>query len=173
MPSEVKVSPSRVEPGERPMIASSFHAASTRNLDSEFGFGLVAITSNPRARYCPAQLAPMTPAQQLSSIWYIHRLITTDTHFPSNVLVDQDFNHDGKKLRLYEFVSGPVNSGTFGPDSIDPTINAAYLYKETGIFNFGYYQIHRAPDGKVHFIAEVRGTDDSTRPGSRIDLAPQ
>ena len=41
----------------------SFHAASIslRNLDSVFGSGLVAITSNPRARYWAAQLAPMTP----------------------------------------------------------------------------------------------------------------
>ena len=99
--------------------------------------------------------------------------ITTDTHFPSNVLIDQDFNHDGHRLKLYEFVSGPVNSGTFGPDPIDRTINATYLYNETGIFNFGYYRVQQEPDGKVHFIAEVRGIEDITRPGSHIDLAPR
>ena len=98
--------------------------------------------------------------------------ITTDTHFPSNIVLEQDFNHDGRKLLLHEFVSGPLNSGTFGPDPIDPTVNATYLYKETGTFNFGYYKIQKESDGKVHFIAEVRGIEGITRPGSHLDLKP-
>ena len=37
--------------------------------------------------------------------------ITTDVHFPANILLDQDFNHDGDKLILYELVSGPLTAG--------------------------------------------------------------
>src|SRR5437762_12413165 len=45
------------------MVVSAGHASATylRRFVSAFGAGSVAITSNPRARYCAAQLAPMTP----------------------------------------------------------------------------------------------------------------
>ena len=99
--------------------------------------------------------------------------VTTDTHFPSNIVLNQDFNGDGDKLIIHELVSGPLNSGTFGPDPIDRTVNATYLYKESGIFNFGYYKIQKQPDGKMHFISEVRGIEGITRPGSYLDLIPQ
>src|ERR1700730_17175555 len=59
----VKLSRSRDAPRERPMEVSASQASSTyfRRLASAFGPGSVATTSNPRARYCAAQLAPMTP----------------------------------------------------------------------------------------------------------------
>ena len=63
--------------------------------------------------------------------------------------------------------------GTFGPDTIDPTVNATYLYKETGIVIFGYYKKQKESDGKVHPTAEVRGIEGITRPGSHLDLKPE
>src|SRR5437016_7546621 len=50
------------------MFVRSFHASSTylRRLASAFGPGSVAMTSNPRARYSAAQLAPMTPVPTIA-----------------------------------------------------------------------------------------------------------
>src|SRR5207245_4851236 len=64
----VKLSRSRDAPGERPMSLSCSHASSTylRKLALAFGAGSVATTSNPRARYWAAQLAPMTPVPTMA-----------------------------------------------------------------------------------------------------------
>src|SRR6266852_7447316 len=64
----VKLRRWRDAPGERPISVSAGHASSTywRRLASAFGAGSVAITSNPRARYCAAQLAPMTPVPTIA-----------------------------------------------------------------------------------------------------------
>src|SRR5712671_3663981 len=64
----VKDSRSARAPGERPMTVSIGHASSTkwRRLASALGAGSVAITSNPRARYCAAHLAPMTPVPTIA-----------------------------------------------------------------------------------------------------------
>ena len=101
--------------------------------------------------------------------------ITTDVHFPANIVLNQDFNNDGHNLTIYELVSGPISAGTFGKaDPFDPTVNAKYLYNEVKIFNFGYYKIQKnTADGKAHFISEISGTDGLTRPGSQLDLTPQ
>src|SRR5258705_11448524 len=50
------------------MVVSAGHASSTyfRRLASAFGAGSVATTSNPRARYWAAQLAPMTPVPTMA-----------------------------------------------------------------------------------------------------------
>src|SRR5437763_12587681 len=66
--SVVKVKRSRDAPLERPMFVRSFHASSIylRRLASAFGPGSVVTTSNPRARYSAAQLAPMTPAPTIA-----------------------------------------------------------------------------------------------------------
>src|SRR6266576_4819843 len=50
------------------MFVRSFHASSIylRRLASAFGPGSVPMTSNPRARYSAAQLAPMTPAPTIA-----------------------------------------------------------------------------------------------------------
>src|SRR5260370_28955363 len=50
------------------MFVRSFQASSTYlgRLASAFGPGSVVMTSNPRARYSAAQLAPMTPAPTIA-----------------------------------------------------------------------------------------------------------
>src|SRR5215510_16361138 len=64
----VKLRRSRDAPGERPILVSDGHASSTylRRFASAFGAGSVAMTSNPRARYCAAQLAPITPVPTIA-----------------------------------------------------------------------------------------------------------
>src|SRR5262245_44097012 len=64
----VKLRRSREAPGVRPISVRSGHASSTylRRFASAFGAGSVAITSNPRARYCAAQLAPITPVPTIA-----------------------------------------------------------------------------------------------------------
>lgn len=101
--------------------------------------------------------------------------ITTDVHFPANILLDQDFNNDGKKLVLYELISGPLSAGASDKgEALDPTVNATYLYNEGKLFNFGYYKIQKNPvDGKAYLIAEVRGIDGLTRPDSFLDITPK
>jgi hypothetical protein len=43
-----------------------------RKLPSAFGAGSVAMTSNPRARYSAAQLAPMTPVPTMAmAYWFV------------------------------------------------------------------------------------------------------
>src|SRR2546422_7441157 len=66
--SVVKVKRSRDAPFESPIFVRSFQASSTylRKLASAFGPGSVAMTSNPRARYSAAQLAPMTPVPTIA-----------------------------------------------------------------------------------------------------------
>src|SRR6266478_5680876 len=66
--SAVNDSRSRDAPGARPIMVSAGHASSTyfRKLASAFGAGSVATTSKPRARYCAAQLAPMTPVPTIA-----------------------------------------------------------------------------------------------------------
>src|SRR6266496_4803082 len=66
--SVVNVRRSRDAPLVRPMLVRSFHASSIylRRLASAFGPGSVVMTSNPRARYSAAQLAPMTPAPTIA-----------------------------------------------------------------------------------------------------------
>src|SRR6266853_6012609 len=66
--SVVKVKRSRDAPFESPMLVRSFQASSMylRKLSSAFGPGSVTMTSNPRARYSAAQLAPITPAPTIA-----------------------------------------------------------------------------------------------------------
>src|ERR1700730_1914700 len=62
------VSRSRVASGVSPIAVSAGHAASmySRNLASALGAGSLATTSNPQARYCAAQLAPITPVPTIA-----------------------------------------------------------------------------------------------------------
>src|SRR6266436_3662815 len=66
---DVKVRRRRLAPAESPMALSCSHASSTylRKLASAFGAGSLATTSNPRARYSAAQLAPMTPVPTIAT----------------------------------------------------------------------------------------------------------
>lgn len=106
--------------------------------------------------------------------------VTTDVHYPATVLIEgaplHGSNSSGVRhnsLTFYEFVSGPLSAIPTIPHPADPTINATYLYKEAKIFNFGYYNLQRESDGKVHFLAEVRDIEGIIRPGSHFDLTPK
>jgi alkaline phosphatase D len=102
--------------------------------------------------------------------------ITTDVHFPANIIVDQDPNNDGDRIILYEIVCGPFAAITYPTMiPIDPTINATYIYHENKIFNFGYLKVqeHENDEGKAHLISEIRDQDGLLRPGSHLDLRPQ
>jgi alkaline phosphatase D len=99
--------------------------------------------------------------------------VVTDAHYAANIFINQDFDRDGDNLKLYEFVSGPLNAGTFGPDPLDPTINASYIYNETGFFNFGYYVIEEQSDSKPHLISHVFNSDGLMRKDSILDLTPE
>ena len=101
-------------------------------------------------------------------------VVATDVHFPTNILVEDDPNHDGHKLIYYELVSGPLSAIPLKANPLDPTINATSKYQENKIFNFGYIKLQKEkPDGKVHLIAEVLDADGLVRPGSNWDLSPQ
>src|SRR5260370_4281058 len=66
--STVKLSLSREAVFASPSALTAGHAVSTylRRAASAFGAGSVAITSNPRAKNCAAQLAPMTPVPTMA-----------------------------------------------------------------------------------------------------------
>jgi alkaline phosphatase D len=101
-------------------------------------------------------------------------VVATDVHFPTNILVEDDSNHDGHKLIYYELVSGPLSAIPLKANPLDRTINATSKYQENQIFNFGYIKIQQEKsDGKVHLIAEVIDADGLVRPGSNWDLSPQ
>ena len=99
--------------------------------------------------------------------------LVTDVHFAGNILVEHDFNGDGKNLVYHELATGPLSASSGEPDPVDPTINAKYLYKEGPMFSFGYYKVQPQDDGNAHFVAEVRGVDGGIRAGSQLDLVPQ
>jgi alkaline phosphatase D len=101
-------------------------------------------------------------------------VVTTDVHFPTNILVEDDPNHDGHKLIYYELVNGPLGAIPLKANPLDPTINATSKYQENKIFNFGYIKLQKEkPDGRVHLIAEVLDADGLVRPGSNWNLSPQ
>jgi alkaline phosphatase D len=101
-------------------------------------------------------------------------VVTTDVHFPTNILVEDDPNHDGDKLIYHELVSGPISAIPVKASPPDPTINATAKYQESKIFNFGHITIQQEKsDGKVHLISEVLDENGLVRPGSNWDIPPQ
>jgi alkaline phosphatase D len=101
-------------------------------------------------------------------------VVATDVHFPINILVEDDPNHDGHKLIYHELVSGPLSAIPLKANPLDPTINATSKYQENQIFNFGYIKIQQEKsDGKVHLMSEVRDENGLLRPGSNWDIPPQ
>jgi len=101
-------------------------------------------------------------------------VVATDVHFPTNILVEDDPNHDGDKLIYHELVSGPLSAIPLKANPLDPTINTTSKYQENQIFNFGYIKIQQEKsDGKVHLISEVRDENGLMRPGSNWDIPPQ
>ncbi len=99
--------------------------------------------------------------------------IVTDVHHPANVLVDHDFDGDGDKLKFYELLSGPLSAYPNIPQPLDPTINATYLYRDSGFFNFGLYEIKKHSDNKTHLISHVYTGDGLIRPGSKLDIVAE
>lgn len=101
--------------------------------------------------------------------------VVTDVHFAANILVNHDFNGDGKNFTYYELVSGPLSAFPAQPSHLDPTVNTIYLYKEGPLFNFGYYKIEHEgkEEGRPHLISEIIDINGLVRPGSRLDLTPQ
>jgi alkaline phosphatase D len=101
-------------------------------------------------------------------------VVTTDVHFPTNILVEDDPNHDGDKQIYHELVSGPISAIPLKASPPDPTINATAKYQESKIFNFGHIKIqHEKSDGKTHLISEVLDENGLVRPGSNWDIPPQ
>lgn len=106
--------------------------------------------------------------------------VTTDVHFPANVLYEVDANDDGDNLIFHELISGPLSAFRFGMPGgvplpkLDTTFNPKILYEEGGIFNFGYVEIQKHPeDNLVHLISRVVDENGLTRPNSLLDLKPQ
>ena len=106
--------------------------------------------------------------------------VTTDVHFPANILYDIDANNDGDKLIFYELISGPLSAFRFGTPGgapipkLDNTFNPTILYEEGGIFNFGHVEIQKNPeDNLVHLTAQIVDDNGLTRPNSTLDLEPR
>jgi alkaline phosphatase D len=101
-------------------------------------------------------------------------IVATDVHFPTNILVEDDPNHDGHKLIYHELISGPISAIPVKASPPDPTINATAKYQENKILNFGHIKIQKEKsDGKVHLVSEVIDENGIVRPGSYSDLPPQ
>jgi alkaline phosphatase D len=106
--------------------------------------------------------------------------VTTDVHFPANILYEVDPNFDGDKLVFHELISGPLSAFRFGLPGgapipkLDETFHPKILYEEGGIFNFGYVQVQKQPeDNLVHLKARVVDENGLARPNSLLDLKPQ
>jgi phosphodiesterase/alkaline phosphatase D-like protein len=101
-------------------------------------------------------------------------VVATDVHFPTNILVEDDPNHDRCKLIYPELVTGPLSAIPLKANPLDPTINATSKYHENKMFNFGYIKIQKdKTDGKAHLMTEVLDGEGLVRPGSNWDLPPQ
>lgn len=104
--------------------------------------------------------------------------ITTDAHFPAILKYNADVNGDGDPVNVYEIVCGPLSAIRYGIPQIplptlDTTFKPAILYIEGGIYNFGYFKIHRGNDGLSHLSVSIIGEDGLPRPSSNIDFTPQ
>ena len=106
--------------------------------------------------------------------------VTTDVHFPANILYEIDANDDGDKLIFHELISGPLSAFRFGSQGgvpipgLDATFSPKILYEEGGIFNFGYVEVQKKPeDNLVHLTARIVDDKGLTRPNSSLDLKPQ
>jgi alkaline phosphatase D len=99
--------------------------------------------------------------------------ITTDVHYPAIISVDHDFDGDGEALNFYEFTSGPLNARPIDTEPLDPTINATYVYKDSGFFNFGYYEIKKFPNNNTYFTSQVVTGDGLVRPDSKLEIVAE
>jgi alkaline phosphatase D len=100
--------------------------------------------------------------------------VTTDVHFPANVLVHQDFDSDQDSLVFYELLSGPLSAAPINAGRLDPTINATFLYTENKIFNFGHFHVeHEQADMKEQLVYRVIDSNGVIRPKSVLSLTPR
>jgi alkaline phosphatase D len=106
--------------------------------------------------------------------------VTTDVHFPANILYEVDANNDGDKLIFHELISGPLSAFRLGmPDGVpipklDTTFNPKILYEEGGVFNFGYVQVQKhTEDNLVHLVAQIVDDNGFAHSSSLLDLKPQ
>jgi hypothetical protein len=88
--------------------------------------------------------------------------VTTDIHFPANILYDIDANGDGDNLIFHKLVSGPLGAfrfdmpGGVSLPKLDTTFNPKILYEEGDIFNFGYTEIQKQPeDNLAHLTSRI------------------
>ncbi|HEY9387995.1 MAG TPA: alkaline phosphatase D family protein [Nitrososphaeraceae archaeon] len=62
--------------------------------------------------------------------------VTTDVHFPANILYEVDANNDGDKLIFYDLISGPLSAFRLGmPDGVpipklDTTLTLKYYMRK-------------------------------------------
>ena len=99
--------------------------------------------------------------------------LSGDAHQAVEIRYETDLNGDGRPFVFHEIVAGPLSAPTTRADpQLDPTLNPTLLYREAGLFNFGYVRIERGSDGLPHFTADVRDSYGQPRPGSRLDLTP-
>lgn len=96
--------------------------------------------------------------------------LVTDAHYPANILINHDFDGDGDNLKFYELVNGPLSAIPLVPEKLDPTINASYVYKDNGFFNFGYYKLVKGDDNKTHFISQIVTGDGLIKLDSKLDI---
>jgi alkaline phosphatase D len=106
--------------------------------------------------------------------------VTTDVHFPANILYELDANDDGDRLIFHELISGPLSAFRFGTPGgapipkLDMTFNPKILYEEGGIFNFGYVEVQKkSGDNLSHLIAQIVDENGLAHPNSLLDLKPQ
>lgn len=99
--------------------------------------------------------------------------LSGDAHQAVEIRYATDPNGDGRQLVFHEIVAGPLSAPTTRDNSqLDPTLNPMQLYREAGIYNFGYVRIERGSDGLAHFVADIRDGNGQARTGSRLDLVP-
>ena len=99
--------------------------------------------------------------------------LTAGADWPAEMRYARDFDGDGVPLVFYEVSVGPLYGRTGNPAPLDPTLAPQLLYSEGGVTNFGFGRVQRDSKGNVHFLADVRGEDGRTRPGSGLDLIAQ
>ncbi len=92
-------------------------------------------------------------------------VVVTDVHFAMSLRYQIDLDSDGDSLLFHELVTGPMSAVLVEPREPDPTFAPRVLYKEGGIFNFGF----AAVDGEK-LVYDVRDVSGQVRQGSRLTI---
>jgi alkaline phosphatase D len=100
--------------------------------------------------------------------------LSGDAHQAVEFRYETDLNGDGRPLVFHEIVAGPLSAPATRDDpQLDPSLNPTLLFREAGLYNFGYVRIQLAADGLAHVVADIRDSYGQPRPGSRLDLTPE